>query len=238
MISHADHEINTDKLISLFLDKAIDRGCVVPITVCQNGMVFRAYRHGEDVEFGAAEERMCVLMLDALAKSANREKLPHTWVEKALVLLIRIGIEQQFFNIWGGKLGDMQSLGIRFSLHGAITATGSEKIYHTSASNGLTDILEQHGYISRAKRNDPWEILKLPTSGFHADRANRAKLVGSVIGKILGEENKDAGSSLSLDELTASKNCLLVSCLFMHTFRITSFSASTPIPISSSTPLS
>lgn len=77
--------------VSAFLDRAIDEGIVVPITVSDGNKVYRAFRHGEDVQFGQQEERLCYDMLSSFAKSSKRHQLPKLWVEKMLVLLFQIG---------------------------------------------------------------------------------------------------------------------------------------------------
>ena len=199
--------INVEKLLSLFLDWAIDHGYIVPITCKQNGLIYRAYRHGEDVEFGQSQERMCVLMLESLRNASKIEALPHTLVEKALVILIRIGIQQHFFNYWGGKLGDFQSVGIRFSMHGAVVTTGSDKLYFTTDHHSLTAIMEDHNYISRKTKDEPWKILKIPQSGFHPDGENKAILVGSLIGELY-TSTPDLNTHISTDDMTIIASCL------------------------------
>ena len=63
------------RLISVFLDKAVDNGIAVPITVEEGDIIFRAFRHGEDVQFGQREERLCMEMLNAF----NDEVSKGTW---------------------------------------------------------------------------------------------------------------------------------------------------------------
>lgn len=78
-------------LVSAFLDKSIDEGIVVPITAERDGKVFRAYRHGEDVQFGQQEERLCYDMLSAFSQQIHRKDIPKLWMEKMLVLLFQLG---------------------------------------------------------------------------------------------------------------------------------------------------
>lgn len=77
--------------LSAFLDNSIDEGIVVPITVCEKGTVYRAFRHGEDVQFCQQEERLCYDMLHAFSCAVNRDSLQKLWVEKMLVLLFQLG---------------------------------------------------------------------------------------------------------------------------------------------------
>jgi adenosylhomocysteine nucleosidase len=184
--------IDVEKTVSIFLDKTIDRGCIVPITCCQDGHAYRAYRHGEDVEFGLEEERLCVLMLKKIQESYGERYIPRTIIEKSLVILIRIGLEKGFFNYWEGTLGDHHSMGIRYSLHGAVVSSGSEKIYYTSNNYSLVDIMKSHGYLNSGKDNNQWYVSSIPLSGFHSDRKRNAEQVGMLLGKLLGSDKVSA----------------------------------------------
>lgn len=82
--------------VSAFLDRAIDEGIVVPITVNKDGLVYRAFRHGEDVQFGQQEERLCYDMLSVFAKQIKRVEIPKLWVEKMMVLLFQLGEGEVF----------------------------------------------------------------------------------------------------------------------------------------------
>ena len=78
-------------LVSSFLDKFIDAGIVVPITVEKDSLVYRAFRHGEDVQFGQQEERLCYDMLSVFSDAIGRSDIPKLWMEKMLVLLFQLG---------------------------------------------------------------------------------------------------------------------------------------------------
>ena len=86
-------------IVSTYLDKAIDNGIAVPITVedKKNGTVYRAYRHGEDVQFGQREERLCYEMFDAFNNKINKTEWQQLWVEKLMVFFLKIG-ESRFLN--------------------------------------------------------------------------------------------------------------------------------------------
>ena len=85
--------------VSAFLDRTIDEGIVVPITVEKDGLVYRAFRHGEDVQFGQQEERLCYDMLSVFAKQTGRNEIPKLWMEKMLVLLFQLGEGELFLPI-------------------------------------------------------------------------------------------------------------------------------------------
>jgi len=79
------------EFISAFLDCTIDEGIVVPIMVQERGLVYRAFRHGEDVQFGQQEERLCYEMLNSFVGRMKRKDYQRLWVEKLLVLLFQLG---------------------------------------------------------------------------------------------------------------------------------------------------
>lgn len=86
-------------LVSSFLDKSIDAGVVVPITVENDNLVYRAFRHGEDVQFGQQEERLCYDMLSGFSRNIERKNIPKLWMEKMLVLLFQLGEGDVFMPI-------------------------------------------------------------------------------------------------------------------------------------------
>lgn len=206
MVAQFSDVIRTEKLVSLFLDRSIDKGIAVPITATRDGFVYRAYRHGEDVEFGEAEENLCVNALDRLSKTSRRDELPRTWVEKFLVLLIRIGLEQQIFNSWDHTLGDYDTVGIRYSLHGAVTALNSPQLYLPHEYQGLPELMREHGYLEASDPSGFWKVKAVPRTGVHAERLEKVRLVGSLMGRVLGDNGADA--HLKDDELVVLATCL------------------------------
>ncbi len=90
---------NVDVIVSLFIDKAIDAGVIVPIIVYDKTrkILYRAYRHGEDVPFGEKEEKLCALMLKDYQSMGGASSISKLRLEKLLVLLLRIGLHLKLF---------------------------------------------------------------------------------------------------------------------------------------------
>jgi len=197
-IAQIANHIHKGKLVSYFLDLYIDKGVVVPITCVQGNLVFRAFRHGEDVEFSENEMRLCVSMLDKFTKEFGSSKLAHTIVEKLLVLFVRIGIQKNFLTVSTTPLSDFSSIGIRYYLHGAIVGSFDKKIYKTNLQNSLTNVLLEAGYLRREKFKDQYTILPAPTSGTDPKGLSEANLLGSIIGNLM---NPKKSKALGLDEL-------------------------------------
>ena len=163
--------IKNDKkilLLSSFLDNYIDEGVVVPITVHEKNLIFRAFRHGEDVQFSQQEERLCYDMLNAfydeLSKKredndkSNRNDMQKLWVEKMLVLLLQLGEGRvfeslqtdisQYSHIKRVEKTDIAS--VRYYLQGPVIVKTPERniigqpyLEYTDKANWLTSIFKQ-----------------------------------------------------------------------------------------------
>lgn len=81
-----------DDYVSAYLDKMIDAGIIVPANTSRDGILYRGFRHGEDVVFSELEIAMCKAMLQSYMNSANKEKLGSYEVQKLLVLFFQIGV--------------------------------------------------------------------------------------------------------------------------------------------------
>ena len=84
----AGQDVDPAQAVSAFLDIAVDHGVAVPIMQFKDGLVQRAYRHGEDIVYSRNETRLFSLMLEAAtgAKMAADQKFAareHAEKEKA-----------------------------------------------------------------------------------------------------------------------------------------------------------
>lgn len=84
------------RYVSLFLDKAIDLGVAVPTVVNDGGVLYRAFRHGEDAVFGEAEERLGVIALQAYMENRGISAIYGLELQKFIVLFIQIAIRDGF----------------------------------------------------------------------------------------------------------------------------------------------
>lgn len=90
--------------VSLFIDKAIDSGVIVPIIADEadenkKKIFYRAFRHGEDIPFGEHKEKMCAILLSKFKEQGGKDALSNVRVEKLLVLFLRIGELQNIFRL-------------------------------------------------------------------------------------------------------------------------------------------
>lgn len=119
-------EFDCEKITSLFIDRAIDFGIIVPITYhnYNKKYICRAYRHGEDLPFGEADKYRVVYFLKNLHDYFwyyNVKDDPATiTLEKMIVLFIQMGLNHG--NVFNRFLGfeNYPILKERFCIHGAI----------------------------------------------------------------------------------------------------------------------
>ena len=219
-LDHVPEHLNRNLILSLALDSAIDRGVAVPTTCVRDGMVYRAYRHGEDVVYGETEIRLSAKMLYNLQQSGNVSCLPHMWVEKALVMFIRAGIQQKFLSPPSRPIGDYEkTMGIRYALHGAVVAVESPKLYYFRHGNGLTEVLEEDHYLeemeihldadvkARERNTKGWKVILDPQAGYGKEQGTKAEKLGLVLGRLL-EARPQGTPSVSTRELALIASCV------------------------------
>lgn len=83
-------------IISLFLDNYVDNGIVVPITVNKNGVLYRGYRHGEEVVWGNNNNKLLAKFYEKYLNVIGAEDLSNIYFQKLLVIFLKIGIREGF----------------------------------------------------------------------------------------------------------------------------------------------
>lgn len=95
-LSDCKQYYNIEQKVSLFIDRSVDAGIIVPIVQQEGDIVFRAYRHGEDVLFGCREEMMYNKMLSLFSEYASPSvRITKMCVEKMIVLFSKIGLREK-----------------------------------------------------------------------------------------------------------------------------------------------
>lgn len=182
------------RVVSDWLDLAVDAGIAVPILIEEPGAVLRGFRHGEDVHFGEAEEFLCAEMLRNVIVEGGRASLPELLTEKALVMLIRHGVKHEYLKRWDGRLGNARTAGVRTYLHGAVARVGAGPHLSENQGVGLARVLtrdrwlvlvpanrgtQRHAAYEVAPRRD---VSNLPVS---RDDERKAKSLGVTLGTAL-----------------------------------------------------
>lgn len=140
---------NIEYLVSLFIDRGIDEGIMVPILYNneKNNTICRAYRHGEDLPFGEADKSRLIYFLLELGNIVSNIDISSVAFEKMIVLFYQVGLKN--FNIFNRFLGfdNEQILQQRFNMHGVVAA--------------VSDNEDAHVYLSMDGSNDGTMITKL-----------------------------------------------------------------------------
>jgi hypothetical protein len=84
------------RLLSLVLDRLNDLGISVPITCEEMDVVYRAYRHGEDVPIDDSHLNLAYDLVEGILTQSGKPTVDAITLEKMLALLIDLGISQRY----------------------------------------------------------------------------------------------------------------------------------------------
>lgn len=211
---------DSETLISLFIDRAIDEGIVVPTIYYdkKNHYLCRAYRHGEDLPFGIADQCRLLYFLKVLSEQIPNikyvadeneftEGIAQISMEKIIVLFYQMGLKRG--NIFNRFLGfnNIKLLKTFLSLHGTI-----EGVIEPQKMEDLN--IKEHIYSERADngyRYITWLTNWLLEKNFIKDideqkRSARSKLVYYInrkwIDKYLSESERSCISPTIKNEIS------------------------------------
>lgn len=149
--------------ISAFIDRAIDEGIIVPtIHYSEDGKYLcRAYRHGEDLPFGAADQYRLVYFLHSIgtyickAEGCEVPAVAEISLEKMIVLFYQMGLRRG--NIFNRFLGfdETEIIHSFLSVHGRIQGytrpDAIPHIYSEKAADGTRYITWLTSWLYEAK---------------------------------------------------------------------------------------
>ncbi len=194
--------------LSLLLDVLIDMGIAVPVLCERDGILFRAYRHGEDVLFADQEAALAHDILRGFCESYGRSTIPRLVCEKLLVGLFRVGVSKGFLRVVHGIGGGERVARIGFHLHGALPFVPmDDTIFAENHDSWLSTYLTDQGVIAPAAKGGyllgtrPEAALPKPSSEAEAHQ------LGWLIGRLM--RDKMAGGEAVLDNEAL---VLLTSC--------------------------
>ena len=147
--------IDVKRFVSIFLDKSIDRGILVPILANSSNIYYRAFRHGEDVLFGIKEENLCAHLFKKYTEIIEDDEINHLWAEKMLVFFIKYGAKQGFLSQkFDDESNNAYRISIKNFLHGPIAVKNSQYNSRTylnpeNQSIWLTSILVNKAILSK-----------------------------------------------------------------------------------------
>lgn len=199
---------NVVRYVSLFLDKAIDLGIAVPTMVDDGGVLYRAFRHGEDAVFGEAEERLCIIALETYMINRGITSIYGLELQKFIVLFTQIAVRDgsllERLNTSESVNIGCRVISIKGYLHGPVPMVTT---LDESGTVGAP-FVQGNDYPAEWLINY-WEnrgILLVEKSGSKQFTANDFKNINKFIERL---KNRDDGISkylyLRLDKDTRSK---------------------------------
>lgn len=203
-------------ILSLVLDRLIDFGIAVPIIALSGESVYRAYRHGEDVRFGAQEESLVFNMLQGFQNARASEGIEATYIEKLVVILLRVGMNEEWLNLWYSNSGRDNLVRVGYHLQGAvpICPRRDDELVPEGQSSWLSRRLLKTGTLTRTAgpgHSTPlYHLGKAPDAAYvRNDAARTAKGLGNALGKacISGARRRTGVRPLGVEDMIILTSC-------------------------------
>jgi len=198
-------------LFSLVLDVCNDLGVSVPIICESDDLVYRAYRHGENVQYTEQDDRLSWEVLQGVISGSRRKDIPHLIAEKSLVLLMRIGPAFDFMTPIFGQSGDEGIVRIDFDLKGAVSIYSKKSSDRRDQDIWLTRRLLRRGILKKPGDGGPYLLGEKP--GGHASKPGALKSafeLGYLLGELLSNKSSASGKAGPLDDRSL---ILLATCI-------------------------
>ncbi|MBQ6026052.1 MAG: nucleotide-binding protein [Lachnospiraceae bacterium] len=228
IIEYANDYYDCLTKVSLFIDKSVDMGIIVPITQEKDGYIFRAFRHGEDVVFGEKEETLYTSFLYEFQKENNKENaisiegITHISAEKLIVLFSQIGIRLGLLTEYTLNFplnpndDNIRILRIKTHLKGPVGVLGNVTqhaktknypyITTEQKSQWLTNVLNKKNKITNSPEGG-YKIKEPDVSALLTWEKADVETMGILFGKLCND-NEDTGVTFGDAELTKISTCL------------------------------
>jgi len=178
--------VEVKNVLSLVLDYSNDKGICVPVTRFDpdTGIVFRAYRHGEDVKFAEEETELCGFAIENAQNIIGKGELPKLFLEKLLVLFIRIGASRNILQVQYGTSGQEGIAKIGFHLQGAVVKLKKQNSYNAENSIWLSSHLMEKGVIRKSGRDLYTFNKHFPAIQITSSSRSEAQKFGHILGML------------------------------------------------------
>lgn len=197
------------QLLSIVLDRKVDLGVAVPILCEREGVLFRAYRHGEDVPFEEQENALAFKVAQGFLTGAKRSSIPRVEMEKLLVSLIGVGTHKKFLEaIYGLSGSHLRTVRVGFHLHGAVVISShGDSYFADSKDSWLSRRLVDEGVLKRDSRG-LYVLGREPEAAtLTVSATTEAEQLGLVIGRLSSERAASGKPILSTNDLVAITTC-------------------------------
>jgi len=201
--------LDRKRVLSAFLDFAVDRGIVVPITTeekSDTGVLFyRAYRHGEEIVVTQKEIRVLAVMFRDFFAEFGNTGVSKLWIEKTLALFIKAGARSNVFTEWHGQLGAPGTVGIRYFLHGAIVQQGTRRLTDYRQDASFAQYLVDEGVLEN--QGGAVRLARIPETPVDQRKEDHASVIAMTFGRALRELRKGKSQHESDRILTMLASC-------------------------------
>lgn len=159
---------DVESIVSLYIDRAVDFGMIVPIIFKDGTQYSRAYRHGEDFVFTEDDYHKLIYFLGTFFEGISRERgsLGHIATEKIIVLFLQSGLFKKdgFLNGFKNFDNEKEVLSVKYWIHGPVPVLLSQE---------ATDEIEKINIITA--NNVPWFTRKLAKDGIITEVVEQPK---------------------------------------------------------------
>lgn len=203
-------------ILSLVLDRLIDFGIAVPIISAKGDSVYRAYRHGEDVKFGVQEESLVFNLLAGFQSARELDGIEGTYIEKLIVILLRVGMNEEWLNLWYSNSGRDTLVRVGYHLQGAvpISPRREDELVPEGETSWLSQRLLKTGTLSATPNpKRPGKLFHLgdrpEAAHIRSDAPRTAKALGNTIGKACVEDGQERNETrpLATEDLIVLTSC-------------------------------
>ncbi|MDR3168063.1 MAG: phosphoribosyltransferase [Treponema sp.] len=195
---------------SIILDVCNDLGIAVPITCKDNGVIFRAYRHGEGVNITNSELSLIYHLVKSYLDSSGKDYITALVLQKLLVLFLKYGYKEHFIQPIRGSYNSNEGIKVKidYDLKGAVSKyeyvdkTGTEKLCW------FTDYLWHKKNILK-KNSEGMFTINSDVEASHMDPSapDRADIYGGLFGHLVYERKSDGDRPISVDDMIILSTC-------------------------------
>lgn len=197
-------------LLSIVLDRLVDFGIAVPIIAFSGGSVYRAYRHGEDVRFGAQEENLVFNIIHGFQAGRGTLGVEGIYFEKLMVILLRVGMNEEWLNLWYSRTGKDTLVRVGYSLQGAVAISPNrdDEYLPEHESSWLSRRLCKSGVICEPLKGE--SLYKLGTEPEAAHAKRESKRTAISLGLAIGKACVSSGKERTNERPLATKDLIII----------------------------
>jgi len=197
-------------MLSLVLDQLVDMGIAVPILCDRGGVLFRAYRYGEDVEFGDQELALAHEVIVGFTEGAEEKDVGRVTLEKLLASLLHVGVSRGYLSVVHGMTGAEGIARVGFHLHGAVPIFPKhDTVFADEQDSWLSQYLLDRGVLERPPgARSKYVVGQKPEAAFpNVGALGQAHQLGWLLG-LLHKSRKGTAPVLSENDLIVLASCI------------------------------